>query len=521
MIAIYIKLGDENTGRLTFDKRSIKIGSDQRTNDLILRDGAVADAHCELELADDNTWCVRPFELIDIDGKRVERHKPIAVRDGARLALGNYTVVLALQEPALSRDPTEASLLAEILHGDLPSREVYADWLDTRGAVERAEFLRMQDRPSDAGAVMRARILCDADGVDYAWRRRVSRGLLEGCGVASCPGDWGALEPSGRPELRNCATCGHRVRYVRDRDEAQRRGGRVVVDLAGAIVPAPGEQLQPFDDAAADDDSRASTAEHARRPSAWIATQEWRAGDLTPLVAQLYPEAMTRGPIQIRGNHPHADATLREHSLARVFFGSGGGTDFESWSGLFAMGTLGFARISGRPNALSQLLAAERYQMPLHSIMHEFFAVPFAAAFGDEHGPDTWNKEDRELHMRSGMLRRFEIERMDGGRGGGGLLPADPARWSALRSGIAPATITATGDVHQVTFCMADAIGRGLVRISRYVVLIEPVSFALSAQRTVLGELACSAPPMAVPGRPFVVDGVEQRAPVVRRDDWG
>ena len=54
--------------------------------------------------------------------------------------------VLEDPEPALPDDPTERAVVQAIWDGDRDAYAVYADWLEGRGQLQRAEFLRRADR---------------------------------------------------------------------------------------------------------------------------------------------------------------------------------------------------------------------------------------------------------------------------------------------------------------------------------------------------------------------------------------
>ena len=65
---------------------------------------------------------------------------------------------------AARRDPTERALIAAAAKGERGSREVYADWLETRGALREAAFLRASDPEKSPIASL----------VAPAWRKRLA-----------------------------------------------------------------------------------------------------------------------------------------------------------------------------------------------------------------------------------------------------------------------------------------------------------------------------------------------------------
>src|SRR5262245_8041476 len=108
----------------------------------------------------------------------------------------------------------EECLLDAIVHGDAASRLVYADWLEQRGDLARAEFLRVQEQlveiPADhperrelvSEAIERLRLL--AESVDLAWRMKVSRAGVQPCNRSACRVGWGGLVLTSSPNIRTC-----------------------------------------------------------------------------------------------------------------------------------------------------------------------------------------------------------------------------------------------------------------------------------------------------------------------------
>lgn len=142
-------------------------------------------------------------------------------------------------------DDVEQELIAAIVERhDEDGRAIYADWLESRGDLERAEFLRLQeslvdakpDQPDFSERTKRLREL--AQRIDLAWRYEMARSPVEGCHDArftfQCPRHWSSLEISDRPDVRHCSTCNEEVHYCRDVVKAReltRKGRCVVVDI--------------------------------------------------------------------------------------------------------------------------------------------------------------------------------------------------------------------------------------------------------------------------------------------------
>ncbi|HEX4422227.1 MAG TPA: hypothetical protein VH165_30150 [Kofleriaceae bacterium] len=87
-------------------------------------------------------------------------------------------------------EPVEAGLLDAIDEAAPGSREVYADWLEERGELPRAELLRvlellvaMPRAPSFDAAFeqLTERLVVVARDIDLAWRQRVGRTAIASC----------------------------------------------------------------------------------------------------------------------------------------------------------------------------------------------------------------------------------------------------------------------------------------------------------------------------------------------------
>lgn len=129
----------------------------------------------------------------------------------------------------------EAELLRAIARHDEAARLVYADFLEARGDMVRAEFLRLQQAlvgtpPKDAAGKAlfqkrseRLRLL--AETVPEPWRVQVARPLVENCDAHfdfACPMEWGQLTETGEPNVRACKLCDELVYYSTSIAEARR-----------------------------------------------------------------------------------------------------------------------------------------------------------------------------------------------------------------------------------------------------------------------------------------------------------
>jgi len=147
----------------------------------------------------------------------------------------------AEDRPMAHVSPAERGLLAAMSEGHEASRMVYVNWLERRGEVVRAEFLRLdcilaQMSPEDPRyAHSRRRLLELAPRISIDWRSRVSRSLIEGCTTTTgrCPAYWRAL-PSDSDDVRSCGVCNERVFYCVTIDLARSRvasGQRIALDM--------------------------------------------------------------------------------------------------------------------------------------------------------------------------------------------------------------------------------------------------------------------------------------------------
>lgn len=244
------------------ESRRVEIGGDEATigrhsiNDVQLPHRNVSKHHARL-VQRDGTIIV--IDLKSTNGTYVNGRKItspfVVVHEYDTIYIGDYLIVVRGDDvdptvdrqlpPFLARDPVEQQLLTEIAKRDEASRVVYADWLEDRGELERAEFLRIQqeivlcspDEPRVEQLTSRLRAL--AASIDIPWRTRVARPPVERCPVAfelQCPKEWGKLEPTDRDGVRYCGSCKKTVHYAPTVADARRhaqRGNCVAIDIAG------------------------------------------------------------------------------------------------------------------------------------------------------------------------------------------------------------------------------------------------------------------------------------------------
>jgi uncharacterized protein (TIGR02996 family) len=237
MLRIVVRERDGGEHALVFEKPEVTIGR-VSGNDIVLPMGNISKRHARIVLKDGKMIVV---DLKSTNGTYVNGKKltsPIVVREDDRIYIGNFTLMLETDDAddadTLDADPTESRLLAAIAHNDAASRLVYADWLEERGEVRRAEFLRLQDAivamppddPQLLDATMRLRAL--AMDIDVPWRVKVARPIVEGClgFEVQCPREWGAMQPTSRTDVRTCTGCQQHVHYCTSIEQARQHAVR-------------------------------------------------------------------------------------------------------------------------------------------------------------------------------------------------------------------------------------------------------------------------------------------------------
>ena len=250
MFAILVAAHDRPRRRVTFE-RHVEIGRSTRA-DLVLPSKDVSRRHARIEIEGSK------FMLVDhgstfgtfVDGQRISK---MLVTGHERITMGPFAIAI---EANAQPDATEERLLAAIAANDVTSRQVYADWLEETGQLERAEFLRAQealvglaaDDPSFGQHATRLRDL--AASIELSWRHMVARPVVENCNARfnlQCPKEWGSMVPTEQSHIRHCSTCDRNVFYAASVQEARahvERGSCVAVDVipmrrADDLVPPP------------------------------------------------------------------------------------------------------------------------------------------------------------------------------------------------------------------------------------------------------------------------------------------
>jgi uncharacterized protein (TIGR02996 family) len=208
----------EGLRRACFDQAIVEIGR-STLNDLVLPRPEVSRHHARIIVEPDGflvadlgsghgTW---------VDGARIESRLLVS---GSRLAIGPFTLLLEANAAPYGDEQRLLSAITE--RNDATSRLVYADFLEQRGELARADFLRTQEALVDVEAGTLAfethttKLRALAASIEMKWRHAVARPAVEGCSLrfnVRCPKEWGSLAPTERADVRHCESCNKRVFY--------------------------------------------------------------------------------------------------------------------------------------------------------------------------------------------------------------------------------------------------------------------------------------------------------------------
>lgn len=143
---------------------------------------------------------------------------------------------------AHGNDDVERALLAALRAqpDDTAAREVYADWLEEHGQLERAVFVRHAGTPLAEG------LGPAADLVEARWRALVSRTPVARCGVTfdfRCPKRWEDLARTEDELVRHCDACAQPVYFCTDLVQVRTRGAQQQCVAFDAILARSGAEL--------------------------------------------------------------------------------------------------------------------------------------------------------------------------------------------------------------------------------------------------------------------------------------
>jgi hypothetical protein len=164
-------------------------------------------------------------------------------REQGQLSTGDtlrwHGFLVSVSEVPLLRAP-ELEMVEAARRSDA-ALEVYADWLETRGASRSAEWARLVLAPDEAQRAAGMQVLARELGASF--RALVSRGRVERCD-RSCGAQWEGLALKEEPWLRGCGTCERAVTWCEDAESARSVVGPVVLDPSaprspGDLLPRP------------------------------------------------------------------------------------------------------------------------------------------------------------------------------------------------------------------------------------------------------------------------------------------
>lgn len=186
-----------------------------------------------------------------VGARQVHDQKPpqLPLVNGAPLERGNlnhgdvvhwrdYRVTVSELRPL--RAPEWA--MVEAARSDDAALNVYADWLETGGAIQSAEWTRLTLSPRSEAELARMNAL--ALRVGGSFRALVSRGPVERCNEPVCGQRWEKLALRPEPWVRDCAACKRPVTWVEEPASARSVHGPVTLDPAtprspGDLLPRP------------------------------------------------------------------------------------------------------------------------------------------------------------------------------------------------------------------------------------------------------------------------------------------
>ena len=236
---ILVSVTDHHGPRtFSFESEQVVIGRGPEV-DLVLDQEGVAPRHIRVRRRGD--------ELVVEDLRtRVPKQLDRPVRPRDQIIVGGVSLRLARCEllPERITHAIEQCFLDDIRRqpSDAATRTVYADWLEERGELARAEFLREQlavgaavDASDPAFVRAQARLAQLAPRVGEGWRARVAMSFIEGCrsgwrgplgtrpGIGLelvCPMRWDRLKPTDREGIRTCGACKAEVMYCSSIEQA-------------------------------------------------------------------------------------------------------------------------------------------------------------------------------------------------------------------------------------------------------------------------------------------------------------
>ena len=237
MLTLRLTLPDGTVRLVEVVRQRLTIGR-QGHNGIVISDSSVSREHAALERvgmswflsdlrSDNGTW---------VNNERAITRLELSPGDVIQVGRGVLKVV---PTPTVSAE--ELMMVKLLQAGDATQRDVYADWLEARGSLTFAQYVRAEQALHEAPEPRRRQALAalsaSTDTVDARSRALVSRAKVENCHTKPCPGVWDQLAVLPNARLRQCHQCSREVTFCDDVFEARAlvaEGERVVVEVSRA-----------------------------------------------------------------------------------------------------------------------------------------------------------------------------------------------------------------------------------------------------------------------------------------------
>ena len=211
-----------------------------KQNAVVVASTTLSRVHAELRREDGDWWL---SDLGSSSGtwlNRVRITERTVVRNGDVIHVGQVDITCILL-PAVS---AEELPMIEALQNQSSNRLVFADWLETRGRLDEARYVRAELALHESPKASLLTELKNLKGAVAAeFRSLVAHAKVEGCERAACPGAWEKLAlNAGTPRLRVCGTCSSAVTFCVSLGQAH---GVVAFGRPAAVEP--GHEREPGD----------------------------------------------------------------------------------------------------------------------------------------------------------------------------------------------------------------------------------------------------------------------------------
>ncbi len=221
MLTLRLTLPDGTVRLVEVVRQRLTIGR-QGHNAIVISDSTVSREHAALE-REGTSWFLSDLRSDNgtwVNDERAVTRVELSLGDVIQVGRG---VLKVLPPPTVS---TEELMMVKLLQaGDTTQRDVYADWLEARGMLTCAQYVRAEQALNEAPEQRRRQLLealrALTDAVDARSRALVSRAKVENCHTKHCPGVWNRLVLLPNARLRSCHQCSREVTFCDDLFEAR------------------------------------------------------------------------------------------------------------------------------------------------------------------------------------------------------------------------------------------------------------------------------------------------------------